>query len=91
MNLSRYTRKFEESEVKAHTLSENIKTLLIKNQQRENILEAIDFLLNVKKKSRIESIEGFAGTFPELRRKAIHDIDIIHRTVTRLHERYNKI
>ena len=54
------------------------------------ILEGIMYF-EQRKKHRIESIEGFAGTFPELRRKYVNDIDTINRCIKRLEQRYKSV
>ena len=38
-----------------------------------------------------QNIEGFCGTFPELRKKYTEDIDTYKRCIKRLLERYNKL
>jgi hypothetical protein len=40
--------------------------------------------------SQQESLDGFQGTFPELRRKLIHRIEIYQKCVQRLEQRYEK-
>lgn len=68
------------------TTTERIK----KHQDCIEILEAIQ-TFEMLIKSGKENIDGFAGTFPEIRRKYIHNIEIYQMCITRLQERYNKI
>jgi len=41
--------------------------------------------------SRDDGINGFSGTFPSLKRKYIHDIEIYKRCIERLNLRYRNI
>jgi len=61
-----------------------------KHQSCIEILEGIKHF-EKKKERKIESINGFAGTFPELRLKYINDIDTINRCIERLVLRYQTI
>ena len=61
-----------------------------KHQLRIEILEGVQHfarLIELKK----ESINGFAGTFPRLRRKYLHNIEIYKMCIARLYERYEKV
>lgn len=64
--------------------------LINKHQMCIEILEAIMHFEN-RKKNIAESIESIAGTFPDLRRKYVNDIDTINRCITRLQERYSRV
>jgi len=87
--LKSWVRPFEESEVTPFELSESKTQDLIDIQNRKiEILEGIQFL-ETKRQRRMESVEGFGGTFPELRREYIHEIDIINRSINRLYQRFN--
>ena len=63
------------------------RSLIDKHQVCIEILEGI-MHFEQRKKHRIESIEGFPGTFPELRKKYINEIDSIDRCIKRLEQRY---
>jgi len=54
------------------------------------ILEAIQTFENLIM-SKMDSINGFAGTFRELRIKYTHDIDIYERCIVRLNERIENL
>lgn len=64
--------------------------LINKHQTCIEIIEAI-MHFERRKKHIVESIESIAGTFPDLRRKYVNDIDTINRCITRLQERYNRV
>jgi hypothetical protein len=68
----------------------NTESLIKKHERCIEILYAIKYF-EERKKNRIESIDGFAGLFPELKQKYINNIDIINRCIKRLIERYNRI
>lgn len=90
-NLSNYVTPFKESEVPNVGLSNvNRRSLIDKHQMCIEILEGIMYF-EQRKKHTIESIDGFAGTFPELRRKYVNDIDTINRCIKRLEQRYKRI
>ena len=65
----------------------NTAELIKKHETLIEILEAIK-TFEMLKKSAKENIEGFCGTFPELRRKYHHKNDIYGRCIARLEERY---
>ena len=86
-DLSNYVKPFKESEVPNVGLTNvSSRSLIDKHQMCIEILEGI-MHFEQQKKHRIESIEGFAGTFPELRRK----YDTINRCIKRLEQRYNRV
>lgn len=90
-DLSNYVKPFKESEVPNVGLANvSSRSLIDKHQMCIEILEGI-MCFEQRKKHRIESIEGFAGTFPELRKKYVNDIDTINRCIKRLEQRYNRI
>lgn len=90
-DLSNYVKPFKESEVPNVGLANvSIRPLIDKHQMCIKILEGI-ICFKQRKKHRIESIEGFAGTFPELRKKYENDIDTINRCIKRLEQRYKRI
>ncbi len=90
-NLLKYVKPFKESEVPNVGLANvSIRSLIDKHQMCIEILEGI-MCFEQRKKHRMESIEGFAGTFPELRKKYVNDIDTINRCIKRLEQRYNRI
>ena len=91
MDLSNYVKPFKESEVPNVGLANvSSRSLIDKHQTCIEILEGI-IRFKQRKKHRIESIEGFAGTFPELRKKYVNDIDTINRCIKRLEQRYKRI
>ena len=62
-------------------------------EAHEKCIEVLEAIRTFERfiKSAHENIDGFAGTFPELRRKYIHRIEIYQMCITRLQERYSKI
>lgn len=68
----------------------SIHSLIDKHQMCIEILEGMKYFES-RKKRVIENIEGFAGTFPELRKKYVNDIDTINRCIKRLEQRYKRI
>lgn len=59
------------------------------HQECIEIIEAIDSLS--RKRNRLTTyVNGFAGTFPELRNKYLHQIDIADRATKRLKQRHDK-
>ena len=90
-DLSNYFNPFKENEVPNIGLSNiSSRSLIDKHQMCIAILEGI-MHFEQRKKHRIESINGFAGTFPELRRKYLNDIDTINRCIKRLEQRYQRV
>ena len=90
-DLSNYVKPFKESEVPNVGLS-NFSTLSLidKHQMCLKILDVI-MRFEQRKKHRIESIEGIAGTFPDLRRRYVNDIYTINRCIKRLEHRYKRV
>ena len=90
-DLSNYIKPFKESEV-PNVVSANVsnRSLIEKHQMCIEILEGI-MHFEQRKKHRIESIDGFAGIFPELRKKYVNEIDTINRCIKRLEQRYNRV
>lgn len=90
-DLSNYVKPFKENEVPNVGLA-NVcsRSLIEKHQKCIEILEGI-MHFEQRKKHRIENIEGFAGTFPELRRKYVNDIDTINRCIKRLEDSYKRV
>ena len=90
-DLSNYVKNFKENEVPNFGLDNvSSRSLIDKHQMCIEILEGI-MHFELRKKYRIESVEGFAGTFPELRRKYVNDIDTINRCIKRLEQRYQRV
>lgn len=90
-DLSNYAKPFKESEVLNVGLANfSSRSLIDKHQMCIEILEGI-MHFEQRKNHRIESIGGFAGTFPELRRKYVNDIDTINRCIKRLEQRYKRV
>ena len=90
-DLSNHVKPFKESEVPNVGLANvSSRSLIDIHQMCIEILEGI-MRFEQRKKHRIESIEGFAGTFPELRKKYVNDIDTINRCIKRLEQRYKRI
>ena len=54
------------------------------------VLEGIEYF-ETRIKLTKESINGFAGTFPELNKKYEHNLIIFDMCIKRLNQRYNKI
>lgn len=66
-----------------------MKTLIDKHQTCIEILEAIQYF-KIRKITTNKSLNGFAGTFPNLRRKYEHTIIIYDMCIERLKQRYVK-
>ena len=67
-----------------------MKTLIDKHQTCIEILEAIQYF-KIRKITTDKSLNGFAGTFQNLRRKYEHDFIIYDMCIERLKQRYVKI
>ena len=78
---------FKTSEVTA-SVKINVARLIEKQELGLEILEAIKWYENVRIPSTIKSINGFGGTFPELRKKHVHNIEIYNMCINRLYKRY---
>jgi len=90
-DLSNCVKPFKETEVPNIGLANiSSRSLINKHQMCIEILEGI-MHFEQRKKQRIESIEGFPGTFPELRKKYVNDIDTINRCIKRLEQRYKYV
>lgn len=90
-NLSNYVKPFKNSEVPNVGLANvSSRSLIDKHQMCIEILEGI-MHFEQRKKHRIENINGFAGKFPELRKKYVNDIDTINRCIKRLEQRYKRV
>lgn len=90
-DLSNYVKPFKENEVPNVGLANvSSRSLIDKHQMCIEILGGI-IHFEQRKKHMIESIEGFAGIFPELRRKYVNDIDTINRCIKRLEQRYQRV
>jgi len=90
-DLSNFVKPFKDNEVPNVGLANvSSRSLIDRHQMCIDILEGI-MQFEQLKKHRIESIEGFAGTFPELRRKYVNDIDTINRCIKRLEQRYKRV
>mgnify|MGYP000970647621 FL=1 len=63
--------------------------LINKHQKCIEILEAIQ-TFEMLIKSAQENIDGFCGTFPELRKKYNHKLEIYQMCIERLMKRYEK-
>lgn len=53
------------------------------------IVEGIGYFKRMLKSGQ-ESLDGFQGTFPELRRKLVHRMEVHQKCVDRLQQRYEK-
>ena len=89
--ISTYFRPLEKSEVPEIELP-----VIDFESRRKNLelcTELIGGILYFQRRRKLltESIETFAGTFPELRAKYINQLDTVNRCIVRMHERYNKI
>lgn len=67
----------------------NTKVELDKLETCIKIVESIRFFKRMLE-SQQESLDGFQGTFPELRRKLIHKVEIYQKCADRLQQRYEK-
>jgi hypothetical protein len=89
--LLNHVKPFKDSEVPDLGLSNiNGNSLIDKHQMCIEIVEAI-MHFQLRKKHLIQSINGFGGSFSELRRKYVNNIDTINRCIKRLEERYNRV
>lgn len=68
----------------------NIESLKQKHWKAIDLLEAIEYYER-RKVSINENINGFAGTFPKLKAKNIHELDIMDRCINRLTKSYSNL
>jgi hypothetical protein len=68
----------------------NLQSEILKHKKRGELLEAIESFYR-RKDIVSESINGFAGTFPSLRKKLDNRIDTINRCIKRFELAYSKI
>jgi len=69
---------------------ENSNSLIRKHESCIEILEAVKYFEGSV--IRIEMwVNGFASTFPELRRKNLNKIEIYRMCIERLYQRYDKV
>jgi hypothetical protein len=68
----------------------NAKELINKHQKCIEILEAVQ-TFEMLIKSAQENIDGFCGTFPELRKKYKHNKEIYQMCINRLMQRYENL
>ena len=73
------------------TINKMTTTELIKKHQSciEILVAVLTFEMLIK--SGKENIDGFCGTFPELRRKYIHNVEIYKMCIDRLNLRYKTL
>ena len=59
-------------------------------EKHQNCIEVLEGIKHFESAIRLkkESINGFPGTFPELRRKYIHNVEIYRKCIERLTKRY---
>lgn len=81
---------FKENESKTKEIKIDTHNIIDNHQMCIEIMEAIQSFKN-RKQLRIDSINGFSGTFPELRRKYSNDIDTINMCINRLYLRYENL
>ena len=68
----------------------DINTLIQKQERGMEILVAIkDFQFRIKLNE--DSINGFAGTFPTLRKKYINNIDTLERCIERMYIKFENL
>ena len=68
----------------------NASELISTHEKAIEILEGIkSFSCQIK--IRVESVNGFPGTFPDLRKRYLNEIDTKKRCIIRLKERYVKL
>ena len=68
----------------------NINNLIDKHKKAIELLEGIKGL-EKRKELTIDSLNGFAGTFPELRRKYLNRIDTLSKCIDKLTLKYQII
>ena len=76
---------------------EEVTTVVDFNEQNElykleKAVKVLEMISDFKKRKqrRIDSINGFSGTFPRLRAEYVNDVDTINRCINRLHKYYLK-
>jgi hypothetical protein len=87
--LKTWVREFDKSEVENVECGDFSK-LIEHHRNAINKLEAIKEF-EKRKSLKIESINGFAGTFPELRAKYVNEIDTINRCINRIFKSYKRL
>jgi hydroxypyruvate isomerase len=89
--LSKFVIPFDESEIEVK-INKFIypQSLITKHEQAIAILDAIEHLHSMIKLKKY-SISGFSGTFTELRKKYVHNIEIYTMCINRLQQRYDKL
>lgn len=62
-------------------------------QKHENCLKILSAIIRFRqrRKQKIESINGYAGTFPKLKEKYLNDIDTINKCINKLEQRYYRL
>ena len=68
----------------------NTKETIKAHEKAIEILEAIAYFERIRKNTE-ESLNGFAGTFAELRMEYKHKLEIYSMCINRLYERYVKL
>ena len=66
-----------------------IQNVIKTHEQCIKLFEAIEGL-KWRKKRRQEDLDGFAGTFPELKRSLINNIDTLDRCIYRISKKYTE-
>jgi len=88
--LQNMVKVFKESELNTPEINIDTHNIIDNHQMCIEIMEAIQSFKN-RKQNRIDSINGFSGTFPELRRKYVNDIDTMNMCINRLYSRYENL
>jgi len=85
-------RPFSESECPVQQEASPLLADVLK-QRHERAIDVLDAIKHFQQKKQlaIDSIHGFPGTFPGIRRQKINEIDTLNRCINRMYERYNKL
>lgn len=90
MTLTDYAQPFSADEVAP--IEHHIFDTERLKKRHERCIELLEALrsLHRRKSWMIESIGGFAGVFPETRRKYVNRVDTLNRCIKRMEQRYNQ-
>lgn len=90
MTLTDYAQPFSADEVAL--IEHHIFDTERLKKRHERCIELLEALrsLHRRKSWMIESIGGFAGVFPETRRKYVNRVDTLNRCIKRMEQRYNQ-
>jgi uncharacterized glyoxalase superfamily metalloenzyme YdcJ len=89
--LANMIERFKASEVCGLDVdSDRVAEVLAKHRDAVQKLEAIEQLMK-RRARKIESVEGFGGTFPSLRSRYMNDIDTLNRAINRVWRSYRNL